>query len=570
MFSVDHVLQEKLPNLSSGHPLVRKTLISLLRYLCHEREFQQFYQRYPHVEGMDFVEQALNYFDFGYRVFDREIERIPVQGRLVIVANHPIGSLDGLAVLKMVGDIRPDVRVVANDVLYALEPLRSVLLPVDNLTNRTRKDNIRAIREWLDKEGVVIIFPAGEVSRFGPSGIRDKHWNAGFLRFADTASAPILPLYVNGRNSVFFYALSMLAKPVSAIWLIREMFKKASQHVDIRIGHPIYPEQYRAMDVKLDVKAGLFRKHVYKLGKNKRLLGFDPDYQAIAHPENKSQLKQEIRQCTQRLGETADGKQIVLFRYQSQSVILREIGRLRELTFRAVKEGSGKRRDIDQYDYDYDHILLWDEQEWEIAGAYRMRRTQGMDTGQLYTATLFDFAEGFSEFAAEGLELGRSFVQPKYWGMRSLDYLWHGIGAYLKAYPDIRYLFGPVSISQAYSEASKEALVFFYSHYFAPTSVQVNAKTPFAINTAEVNKLREQFAGCEDYTAQLTLLKSLLQAQGDVLPTLYKQYTELCEPGGVAFHAFNVDADFADCIDGLMVMDLNFVKANKRKRYLGA
>src|SRR5690606_1971397 len=145
---------------SKGHPLVRKTLINLLRYLCHEREFQQFYQRYPHVEGIDFVEQALNHFDFAYRVMDREIERIPVQGRLVIVANHPMGSLDGLAVLKMVADIRPDVRVVANEVLYALEPLRSVLLPVDNLTHKTRKDNIRAINDWLEQEGVVIIFPA--------------------------------------------------------------------------------------------------------------------------------------------------------------------------------------------------------------------------------------------------------------------------------------------------------------------------------------------------------------------------------------------------------------------------
>ena len=149
----------------------------MLRYICHEREFKQFAQTYPHLEGFDFVEQVLNYFDFTFRLKDNQRERIPPQGRVVIIANHPIGSLDGLALLKMVGEVRKDVKAVANEILYSLEPLRSLLLPVDNMGRRTAKEQLRAIRNHLSSEGAIIIFPAGEVSRVGPKGIRDGHWS---------------------------------------------------------------------------------------------------------------------------------------------------------------------------------------------------------------------------------------------------------------------------------------------------------------------------------------------------------------------------------------------------------
>jgi 1-acyl-sn-glycerol-3-phosphate acyltransferase len=267
MFSVDAVLDKKLPDFSQKHPLLRRTLSQLFKYICHERKFVQFAEEYPHCEGFDFVEQALDHFEFNYRVFDREMERIPATGRAVLVANHPLGSLDGFALLKMISEVRRDVRIVANEMLYAIEPLRSLLLPVDNISNKTRKESVKAIREWLDNEGVVIIFPAGEVSRFGSTGIKDGHWNTGFLRFAQATNSPILPMFVNGRNSLFFYALSILSKPVSTLWLVREMFKQANQHVDIRIGHAIYPEQYQRLDITIDAKAKLLRKHVYRLGK---------------------------------------------------------------------------------------------------------------------------------------------------------------------------------------------------------------------------------------------------------------------------------------------------------------
>ncbi|CAA0084390.1 Uncharacterised protein [BD1-7 clade bacterium] len=578
MISVDAVLAEKLPHFSRKHPVLNRTLSTILKYFLHEREFQAFEEKYPHLEGFDFVEQVLEYFDFDYRVFDREVARIPDTGRVVIVANHPIGSLDGLALLKMIKDVRPDVKVIANELLYAIEPLRSLLLPVDNMSNKTRKESIKDIRKYLESDGAVIIFPAGEVSRFGPSGIKDGRWDKGFLRFAQATNAPILPLFVNGRNSLFFYALSFLSKPASGIWLVREMFKQANQHVDVRVGHAIYPDQYQNLDLKIDAKVKLFKKYVYKLGKGKHLLGFVPDYETVAHPEDRLLLKREIRQC-ELLGETSDGKKIYLYNYATNSVVMREIGRLRELTFRAVKEGSGKRRDVDYYDHYYDHIVLWDDTDLEIVGAYRLVQSakalahempeDKKSLSKLYTQTLFDFNPAMDQCLENGLELGRSFIQPRYWGRRSLDYLWYGIGAYLKKYPHIDTMFGPVSISAAYPDAAKDVLVYFYTRFFACESALVSAPNEYQISDKERARLDAAFDGLNDYKARFAKLRELMGELGESVPTLYKQYTELCHEGGTEFSGFNVDHQFSDCIDGFIVVHVDKVKESKRQRYIG-
>lgn len=572
MLSIEAVLEERFPGFTERRPLLGKTLLRFLRFLCHEREFKQFEACYPHLEGFDFVDQVLDYFDFSYRVKASEIERIPAQGRVVIVANHPIGSLDGLALLKMVGEIRPDVKAVANEILNALDPLQSLLLPVDNMTGRSGKEQLLAIYQHLSDEGALIIFPAGEVSRMSPTGIRDGRWNNGFLRFASKQNAPILPMFVDGRNSIFFYSLSFFAKPVSTLWLIREMFKQAKNHVDISVGHMVYPEQYQNLALKPDAVAKIFKKHVYRLPKkNRRLVGFVPEAEAIAHPEDRQLLKREIKQC-QCLGVTADGKEIFLYRYQTNSVVMREIGRLREITFRAVKEGTGRRRDMDIYDQYYDHVVLWDDQELEIVGAYRMVRSAEALQHQklvspLYTQTLFEYTDGFTQYFECGLELGRSFVQPRFWGKRSLDYLWQGIGAYLKNYPEIRFLFGPVSISHDYPEAAKNLLISFYSLYFGTDKQLASARNPYRARSADGEGSSLMFSG-DDYAGDFRCLKRTLAEWGYSVPTLYKQYTELCEDRGAEFLAFNVDSDFADCVDGLILVDLEKVTADKRRRYL--
>lgn len=572
MISVENVVTSRFPDFPQRNPTVYKTVVAVLRLLFREVEFRRFAERYPHLTGFDFVEQALDHFDFGVTVSDRERERIPAWGRVVIVANHPIGSLDGLALLKLVSKVRRDVKVVANEVLGAVEPLQNLLLPVDAFGARSTRDNLRAIEQHLQNDGAVIIFPAGEVSRMGATGVKDSAWRHGFLRFATKTKAPILPMFVDARNSAFFYSLSFFARPLSTLWLVREMFKHNNKNMRVRIGQAIPFETYSTLPLDSRAKVKLFRRHIYKIGKSRGEGCFETAAESIAHPEDRQQLRAEIRAC-ELLGTTKDGMAIYLYRFDGDSPVMREMGRLREVSFRAVGEGSGRRRDIDMYDRDYDHIVLWDDEALELVGAYRLRRTEDLnaseskisnDVKKLYSDTLFEYRSEAQSYLAEGVELGRSFVQPRYWGRRSLDLLWYGIGAYVKKFPQVRYLFGPVSISNSYPSKAKDLLVNFYRHYFPAPTVWAQARLPYQSPQSDGASrwLRS------DYSEGFTQLKSELSAMDLSVPTLYKQYTELCEDGGVQFVDFNVDPDFSDCIDGLVLVDLHKLKETKRKRYL--
>ena len=568
MISVEQIVAQNFPAVDSGNPLIKRSFLRFLRFLFHEKEFQQFEQAYPHLQGRDFVEQALAFFEFGYVCKDTELLNIPSTGQVVAIANHPIGSLDGLALLKMLSQVRPDVKVVANELLWAIEPLRPMLLPVRNMGGGTPKENMRAIEQHLRQGGAVLIFPAGEVSRMSATGIKDGDWFNGFLRFARKTKAPILPIHVDGKNSAFFYGLSMVAKPLSTLWLVHEMFKHVEQEVRVKIGNAIHYDQYSKLPVKEKRLLRLFKKHLYRLPKNKKSIEFMSSLESLAHPEDRKQLKDELK-ASIKLGQTKDGKSIYQFRYEQDSAVMRELGRLRELTFREVGEGTGLKRDVDRYDRHYDHVILWDDEELELVGAYRMVPTARFlspdSKNELYTQTLFDLSNLPEAIKQQGLELGRSFVQPKYWGKRSLDYLWQGIGAYLAHHKDIRYLMGGVSISNELNTDAKASLVRFYQTYFGQSAAKVTAYHPYTLPEEK----GIGFTG-SDYDAEFSALKAELKVQGAAIPTLYKQYSELCEPGGTTFCAFNIDAEFQDCVDGFVLVDIQLMKAKKRARYLSS
>jgi putative hemolysin len=563
MFTVDEVLLKHYPSIANK-PLLSKSLTFLLRRLLHEREMHEFSALYPHLRGLDFVEQVLDYFKISYSMRDVEKEHIPSEGRLVIIANHPIGSLDALALIKLVSEVRKDIKVIANQLLMALPPLHPLLLPVNNMQGGTSKEHLKNIQQHLEHEGVVIVFPAGEVSRLRPQGIRDTKWHSGFLRIAKQNQAPILPVYIDAKNSTLFYSLSMLYKPLASMLLVTEMFKQQRKHLPIRIGELIPYNSFALSTLPKKFQVSLFKKHLYKMGHNKP--GLFVTQKSIAMPENRLELKQELKRKCERLGETADGKIIYLYQHVESSAILREIGRLREIAFRAVGEGTNKKRDIDHYDQDYFQLILWDPEELEIAGAYRFGDAKKLIAKRglkgIYSATLFDYSPAMNKYFEQGLELGRSFVQPKYWGKRSLDYLWYGIGAFLEHHPQYRYLFGPVSLSNNYPQAAKDLLVSFYTLYFKQPLPIATSKHPYPAKPAN-----DCFNG-DSYQQDFTVLKKQLSNMGVAVPTLYKQYTEFYEEGGVHFIDFNIDPDFNDCIDGLVIGDITMIKAKKRARYM--
>ena len=384
---------------------------------------------------------------------------------------------------------------------------------------------------------------------------------------AERAKAPILPVHIGGHNSPAFYLTSVVAKPLSTLMLVSQMFNQQRKQISIKIGSIIPYDSYHRVQIRNKEKIELFKRHLYRIGAGKsELLTTE---KAIARPERKTDLKKAVRQGTM-LGRTPDGKAIFLFESAQSSPVLREIARLRELSFRAVGEGTGKRRDLDHFDHYYQHLILWDEDDLEIAGAYRF-----VDAGKtvaekgvegLYTGSLFKLEAHRSSFLENGLELGRSFVQPRYWGKRSLDYLWYGIGAHLARNPHFRFLFGPVSISNAQPGMAKELLIYFYKLYFSPDSSLSYSRNPFNFSTP-LATLEKEFCGT-DYKADFKKLKSLLANLGTTIPPLYKQYTGLCEPGGVVFLDFNIDPAFNDCVDGLVIVDTKKLKEVKRKRYM--
>lgn len=521
---------------------------------------EQFLQENAGQRDFDFVRAGLDHLEARYVVDETALARIPARGRLLIIANHPSGALDAFALLDAVGRVRKDVRIVANDFLLAIEGLADLLLPVRIFGGKVSADSVRAIEAALAREECVIVFPAGEVSRLSPKGVRDGRWRAGFVRFARASTTPVLPIHVQARNSALFYGASAMFKSAGTALLAREMYVRRGRRIVLNIGEVTQlPVAADTRDILREMRASL-----YRLGR--RPLRIVDAREPLAAAEPAILVEAGIAQM-ELLGQTSDGKQIRVAQLASDSPLLREIGRLRELTFRKVGEGTGKRLDLDRYDAWYEHIVLWDGEARRIAGAYRVARgarvlaEKGMSG--LYTASLFHYDEAAVPRIAAGMELGRSFVAPDYWNSRSLDYLWQGIGAYLRACPGIRYLFGPVSISAALPKAARDALVGYYSRYYGCDSGLARSLRPFAYFSAPPD-----FDGLDADTA-FRVLKHNLNALGSSVPTLYKQYTELCEPGGARFLAFGVDPDFNDAIDGLIEVDLAAMREKKRLRYIG-
>ncbi len=563
MFSLDSVLDDLWPQ---ARPAPWQK--SLLKRLFYEEEFQQFAAAHRHLKGLDMVEQVLEHLDILCTVSARDLEQIPEHGPLVIIANHPTGTLDGLALLYAVSRVRRDVKVVTNRMLTHLEPLSSLFIPVDNMGGRTAKSSLVQMEQHLQNAGVLIFFPAGEVSRPTRKGIHDKKWHTGFIKLASKLRAPLLPVHIQAHNSLLFYASTLVSPTLSMLLLMQQMFRRRHSQLPIKIGQQIARHHWHSATLSSREMAEQCRQHVMRLGKG--MPGVFKTQCAIARPEDRATLKRALTQA-ECLGKTGDGKLIYLWQRngREEAPLLRELGRLREIAFRAVEEGSGKRRDTDRYDDDYLHLILWDDEDLEIVGAYRFMPTakQVAHRGPegLYSYSLFHYDDKMQDVLEHGIELGRSFIQPRYWGRRGLDYLWSGIGAYLARYPHYRYLFGPVSISGGLPPAARDLLVVFYRLWFPASHPLAASRQPYPASLPDV---LAQFGGV-DYVDDLTKLKSLLGNLGCGIPPLYKQYSELCEPGGVQFIDFGSDPAFNNCVDGLVLVDLCYLKTNRYQRYIG-
>lgn len=569
MISVERSFYERFPRLAEGRPReLARPVIELLRRVACEERINAFLAETKGLVGFAFVERAIELLQLRYSVANTDRENIPVEGRVVIVANHPLGALDALALIHLVGSVRRDVKVLANDLLMQFTQLKPLLLPLPVFGGGSAHGGARAAYRALENDEALIVFPAGEVSRMRAAGVRDATWSPGFVRLALKTGAPVVPVHIAAQNSPVFYGVSMLAKPLSSLLLPREMFGAARARIELQVGENVPAAALTQSTQQPQRIAQQMRTHVYRLPRRRPTVF--PTSTAIAHPEPALAVRRALREA-ERLGETRDGKQILLLDAHADNPALREIGRLRELAFRRVGEGTGARRDLDRYDLHYRHIVLWDEQALTIAGAYRLGEAgpilRERGPAGLYSASLFDYAPAANDFLDGAVELGRSFVQPAYWGSRSLDYLWQGIGAYLRCRP-VRHLIGPVSLSAALPLAAREWIVHYHRHYFGDPERLAVARNPFVVSAQVEAEASAAWSGRTQAEA-LAHLRARLDGMGAQLPVLYKQYADVCEPDGVRFLAFGVDPAFGGCVDGLVRLDLTRLRPAKRSRYLG-
>lgn len=570
MLNIEGTLQKEYPKLFTYPSAIRKPAVSFLRTLLQEEKINRFITAHRKKRNLAFIDAALEHLNISYKTDHQQIQNIPSIGKVIIIANHPMGAMDAFTLVKMVSAVRHDkkVKIIANTMLAQFEQISDLIIPVDNFNGRLTKESMKMIETALHNEEAVIFFPAGEVSRAYLHGIVDSKWKSGFMKFAKRTQSPILPIYIKARNSALFYGASWVYRPLATILLANEMFLAKNSVIEFVIGEMIGADTISDMHLSYKRHAKLMRKHLYRIAKGRRLIY--QTQQCIAHPEPRHLIKDELKKA-QRIGSTSDNKHIYLAEYEEAPTLLNEIGRLREYSFRKVGEGSGQKRDLDRYDEYYRHLVLWDDDALEVVGAYRIADCEWIlswgSKDALYLNELCSLNDAFEPYLQNAIELGRSFIQPKYWGSRALDYLWQGIGAYLKHHPDVKYMIGPVSISGSYPSSAKETLVYFYSHYFGADEQLVSARSPYQLSTLAQDDGKSLFIG-DDYAEDFRRLKEYLRAFNVTVPTLYKQYSELCEAGGITFMDFGIDAEFNNCIDSYILVNVSKIKAAKRKRYI--
>lgn len=564
------VLNTKAPQILNKVPKVfRGIFVKFLSKFLVINQINNFIEKNSIKQGIDFLDALFNHLNVKFDITQEDIGKIPSEGGVIIVSNHPLGGLDGLGLVKTVYSVRKDVKIVANDILMEIPNLRELFLPVDLYSNSINKSRqqLKAIEDAITGEQAVIFFPAGVVSRLSWKGIKDKKWTSGVIKYSSKFNTPILPMFVKARNSLLFYVLSFLYDKIGTFMLPQELFRAKNSNFKIIVGDLINASNFQVKNIKSNFQAKLLRQHTYRFGKNKS--GIFKSEKTISHPVDVKLIISELKK-NKLLGKTIDNKHIYLVDYSNGPNVLKEIARLREITFRKVGEGTGKNLDMDTYDLYYKHIVLWNPEELDIIGSYRLGECKEIvekyGKKGLYNYEQFEIKEGFDAILNESIEAGRSFIQPKYWKSSALDFIWQGIGAYLQQNPHVRFLWGAVSISDNYSQLAKSLIVTYYSKWYCgPTDLFI-PYLPFNIPKS-IQEDCDRILSADNYIDDFRKLKEALKQLGFSVPVLYRRYAEMTEFGGSRFLGFNIDVKFGNSIDGLILVDLHLLRDEYKERY---
>lgn len=508
----------------------------------------------------------------------------PQKGPLVIVANHPYGILDPCILAQYVAKRRPDLKVMTNSLLEAMPELKKHIISVNPFGGQeAAKGNVSAMKDalrHLRDGGALLIFPAGEVAGYKPGrGIEEPVWTHHVGSLVRRTQATVLPVFFPGRNSAFFHAAGLVHPRLRTGLLLREFCKTRGQRIEMRIGTPIPFSKLRRHEED-ETLTKYLRIHTFILA-NRRKPGTAPapelpppvtldTARAISHQRR---IVSEVTAVRDRGGMLVSQGQLSVYCAHSHEIpdTLQEIGRLREITFREVGEGTGQEVDLDKYDRYYQHLFLWDEEKQQIAGAYRLGRAdiilREYGPKGLYTSTLFKFEKPFLANLESAVEMGRSFITKAYQrNLSSLPMLWKGIAHWMVRNPGYKKLFGPVSISQDYDKLSRKMMVEFLQGNCLHEDLASFVKPRRPFRYLRNRRLMREFisANLRDVDDCSALISSV-ETDGKGIPILLKHYLRL---NGTLL-SFNVDKDFSSVIDGLIMVDLTETDPKLLAKYMG-
>ena len=523
--------------------------------------------------GQQLFEKLLELLGVECECAPGDLHRVPKRGPVVAVANHPFGMAEGIVLGSLLLRVRPDVKFLANSMLANIPGLGEYVFPVNTFGGAAR-ENWRSLRQsidWVKKGGMLVVFPAGEVSslRLSKLEISDSKWDDKVTRIIQMSGATSLPMFFHGVNSAMFQVAGLIHPRLRTMLLPRELANKRGGKIRISIGRAIKAQSLIRFE-KEGEATDYLRQRTHLLDIRQRepkkfwRVGLKPAAVIPAVPG--LTLRDEID------GLPAESKLLESGGYEVYAATaeqipnaLREIGRLREITFRQAGEGTGRSIDIDHFDRDYVHLFLWNTDSNQLAGAYRLAGTDVVP--ELYTRTLFRFREGLIESMSPALELGRSFVRLEYQkSFSALLLLWKGIGRYVARHPRYRILFGPVSISREYSEASRALIIAYLrercgngdlARYVEPRR-EFHAPRLRGCDPRVLAHLLQNVEELSDAVADL-------EPDGKGVPVLLRQYLNC----GGEMLAFNVDSAFSDVVDGLVMVDLTRMNRPQLEKYLG-
>ena len=523
----------------------------------------------------DFVDEAIKLVNAKIRLKKKELSLIPKSGPVIIVANHPYGGLDGIILYSLLKEVRPDFKIMANSMLKLFPELLDHFLLVDAFNTKSI-DNINPLKQayrYLQGEGLLAVFPAGEVSRyeFTKNKVTDKEWNTSVARLARMSGAKIVPVHFSGANSLSFHIAGLIHPILRTMLLPRQMMKK-DRKIHIRIGEPIKAKAVKSFTTPeelcrfLRLKTYLLNEKPKDLLKKRRKKATEKRLKPVGTEINRELLKADIDSLPAE-NHLLDCKGFSVFYGNIQNLpnVILEIGRLREITFREVGEGSGKEFDLDKFDNHYQHLIVWNNEKSEVVGSYRFALVDKVlkkhGVRGLYTSNFYNYSKDFKTKIEAGLELGRSFVRKEYQKQFiPLLLLFKGICRFVVNNPKYHMLFGAVSVSNNYDEKSR----YLIGNLLLSQTKDVKAKRKYE---CRLNTDGDVKAACKSVNlSTMDLLSNLIKGvEGDKdLPVLIKQYMKL----GGQLHAFTVDNEFGDCLDGLIVVDLKESPKKTLKLYM--